>query len=51
MHFNKDLKPIKDFPNYTVDIYGRVFNLNGSESHRQHHGYHFAFLVEDNDEL
>ena len=31
MSFSRFLKVIHDFPDYTVDIYGRVFNRSGKE--------------------
>ena len=31
MNFSRFLKVIHDFPDYTVDIYGRVFNRSGKE--------------------
>lgn len=31
MSSSRFLKPVRDFPDYTVDIYGRVFNRSGME--------------------
>ena len=46
MSLNKHLIQIKDFPEYSVDEYGNIYNKNNEKlsQYKQHHGYSFEWV-------